>query len=142
MQEVLQAAIDKWGKDMQLTVATEELAELIKEICKYVRGIGNKEHLAEEVADVEIVLSQLEIIYGKERAIKNYTSNYSFKSVKRSLIQLMDFITDEDAKYATDMVIWKVRKKTEWLKDTLCLHPDVYRIKIQKIERLATLIEQ
>lgn len=60
----LERAIEHYGKDMQLNVAIEELSELIKEICKYKRGEGNIEHIIEEMADCQIMLSQLRIIFG------------------------------------------------------------------------------
>ena len=41
MDKTLRKAIDTFGKDMQLTVAVEEFAELTKEICKHKRGSDN-----------------------------------------------------------------------------------------------------
>lgn len=60
----LEKAIDTYGKDMQLTVAVEELSELIKEICKNKRGRDNRDNIIEEMADCYIMLEQLAIIYG------------------------------------------------------------------------------
>ena len=59
----LERAIETYGKDMQLTVAVEELSELIKEICKYKRGRDNIENIIEEMADCYIMLEQIEIIF-------------------------------------------------------------------------------
>ena len=59
----LEKAIETYGKDMQLTVAVEELSELIKEICKCKRGSNNLENIIEEMADCYIMLKQLEIIF-------------------------------------------------------------------------------
>ena len=59
----LEKAIETYGKDMQLTVAVEELSELIKEICKNKRGADNREAIIEEMADCYIMLKQLEIIF-------------------------------------------------------------------------------
>ena len=61
---ILERAIETYGKDMQLTVATEEFSELIKEICKSKRGADNRKAITEEMADCYIMLSQLRIIYG------------------------------------------------------------------------------
>lgn len=55
----LERAIETYGKDMQLTVAVEELSELIKEICKYKRGADNREAIIEEMADCYIMLDQM-----------------------------------------------------------------------------------
>lgn len=60
----LEKAIATYGKDMQLTVAVEELSELIKEICKSKRGNDNRANIIEEIADCYIMLEQLEIIFG------------------------------------------------------------------------------
>lgn len=59
----LERAIELYGKDMQLTVAIEELSELIKEICKNKRGADNRANIIDEMADCYIMLEQLEIIF-------------------------------------------------------------------------------
>lgn len=56
-------AIKTFGKDSQCKIAIEEMAELTKEICKNFRGFDNVDHIAEEIADVKIILMQLEIIF-------------------------------------------------------------------------------
>ena len=61
--DLYQLVLDKWGVDAQLTVVVEELSELIKEVCKMKRNIGHLNHLAEEIADVEIMCEQLRYIY-------------------------------------------------------------------------------
>ncbi|WP_410495165.1 hypothetical protein QTL86_13665 [Cellulosilyticum sp. ST5] len=63
MVEILKQAIAKYGPDMQKTIAIEEMAELTKELCKNKRGQDNWDHIAEEIADVEIMLEQLKLIY-------------------------------------------------------------------------------
>ena len=56
-------AMDVFGGDTQLIVAVEELSECQKEICKVLRGDGDLEHLAEEVADATIMLEQVRIMF-------------------------------------------------------------------------------
>lgn len=56
-------ALDVFGGDTQLIVAVEELSECQKEICKVLRGEGDLEHLAEEVADATIMLEQVQFIF-------------------------------------------------------------------------------
>ena len=53
-----------FGTAAQSVVAIEELSECQKEICKFLRGGGDKLHLAEEIADATIMLEQLRIMYG------------------------------------------------------------------------------
>lgn len=42
--------------------ALEELSEAQKEICKFLRGKGDPEHLAEEIADVQIMVEQVKML--------------------------------------------------------------------------------
>jgi hypothetical protein len=57
-------ALEHYGFDNQLIIAVEELSEAQKEICKFFRGEGNIDHIAEEVADAFIMLEQVERIFG------------------------------------------------------------------------------
>lgn len=61
--DIITAAIDKYGEDQQIIVAIEELSELQKELTKHLRGEGNQKHIAEEMADVRIILSELGFIF-------------------------------------------------------------------------------
>lgn len=61
--EIMRSAIRKNGKAMQTVVAIEEMSELQKELTKSIRGMGNRENLKEEVADVLIMITQIQIMY-------------------------------------------------------------------------------
>ena len=69
---ILQNAIDTWGPRMQTVKAMEEMAELIQALsrrllCMWLgTGDGNAEleNVREEMADVSIMLNQLELIFG------------------------------------------------------------------------------
>ncbi len=61
---ILEGAIKKWGYRPQVIVAIEELSELQKELTKWLRGKGNRDGLMEEMADVSIMLNQLQLIFG------------------------------------------------------------------------------
>lgn len=61
---VYNTALLIYGESIQLVVALEELSECQKEICKTLRGTGDMEHLAEEIADATIMLEQVRLIYG------------------------------------------------------------------------------
>lgn len=57
------AAVKKYGKISQLIMCMEEMAELTKEISKSIGGVDNSSAISEEIADVEIMLEQLRVIY-------------------------------------------------------------------------------
>ena len=61
--EVLQRALDTYGSALQIVVMMEEMSELQKELCKNLRGRGSIEHIAEEIADVEIMLEQMKMLF-------------------------------------------------------------------------------
>ena len=63
MREILQEAIDRYGTEAQLMMVLEEMSELQKEICKWFRGKRDRDAIADEVADVEIMLEQVKIIF-------------------------------------------------------------------------------
>lgn len=76
--------IKYFGCKTQCVVAIEELSELQKEICKHLRGLGNVHHIAEEIADVQIMLEQLQRIFDchsevelmKKQKIQRTTERY------------------------------------------------------------------
>ena len=51
-------AVEKYGTESQINVLFEEMAELQNAICKYKRGRATVEEIAEELADVNIMLIQ------------------------------------------------------------------------------------
>lgn len=61
--EICRAALDAFGKSSQMQVAIEEMSELTKELCKNGRGQENATHIAEEIADVEIMLRQMVMLF-------------------------------------------------------------------------------
>lgn len=79
----------KYGKEAQIIVAIEELAELQKELTKWLRGKGDISHIAEEITDVRIMTEQLEFIF----ACKNEIINTHFKKLERieKLVELEEF---------------------------------------------------
>ena len=68
-KEILTAALNRWGPELQTAVAIEEMAELTKELCKHARGTHNADAIAEEIADVYIMLRQMEMLHGVEERV-------------------------------------------------------------------------
>lgn len=79
---IYQQLINKFGKENQCIVAIEELSELQKEICKYLRGLGNIENLSEEIADVEIMLEQLKIMFECDSLVAE-KKDYKINRIKK-----------------------------------------------------------
>lgn len=69
---VLTAAITKWGDLAQVMMVFEEMSELQKELCKNWRGKDNIEEIADELADVEIMLKQLKMIFNIEDKVQQH----------------------------------------------------------------------
>lgn len=63
-EEILRKAIETYGKDSQAKMMIEEMSELTKELCKWFRGETEKSHILEEMADVQIMLDQMRMIFG------------------------------------------------------------------------------
>jgi len=83
-------AIKKWGQYAQMDIMAEECAELIKAVMK-LRGYPNRQivvdDLLEEMADVEIMLEQLKIIFNYK-----YSNDAvdMFKDTKRRKLERLE----------------------------------------------------
>ena len=69
---------------MQATVAIEEMSEVQKEICKVLRGKGNRETLAEEIADAKIMLEQISQIFNIKASVGTWI-DYKIAKLEREL---------------------------------------------------------
>ena len=64
--QILKAAIRHYGRGTQRFKAMEELAELIRALAR----CDDAENLAEEMADVRIMLDQLEIMFNNRDRVR------------------------------------------------------------------------
>lgn len=62
-EDLLRSVIARNGSMYQTIIAMEEMSELTKELSKNIRGADNRDAIIEEMADVYIMLTQLEIIH-------------------------------------------------------------------------------
>lgn len=68
-------ALDLWqiiahfGYANQKKKAIEELGELSRALARDLQGMPDRDNIAEEMADVYIMLGQLELIYGNRDAV-------------------------------------------------------------------------
>lgn len=65
--------LNAWGEKAQITMCLEEMSELTKELCKFIRYENNPEKLAEikpnliqEIADVLNTAEQMQYIFGEK----------------------------------------------------------------------------
>jgi NTP pyrophosphatase (non-canonical NTP hydrolase) len=83
--EILIEAVDFFGKDKQMVVAIEEMAELTQELSKQIIGHKNKSRnsVIEEYTDVFIMLRQLAIIFEIRIDEIKEIENYKLWRIKR-----------------------------------------------------------
>ena len=70
LKEISARAIKKYGKESQKRMAVEEAAELINALMKEARGRVTDADIITEIADVQIMMEQLSIIYGYEKVAR------------------------------------------------------------------------
>lgn len=71
---ILEAAIDRFGQDAQIDMMIEEMSKLAKALLKERRTVDGpgrmdeleacEEAIREEIADVQIMLNQMQLIFG------------------------------------------------------------------------------
>src|SRR5690625_3439817 len=69
--KIYRKALHKWD-NLQVLMLFEEMAELQKEITKNIRGVENRKEIAEEIADVEIMLAQMKLYYGISEGVERF----------------------------------------------------------------------
>lgn len=69
---VYRRAIETFGEDAQLWMVIEEMSELAKEICKFQRGKHSLVDIADEIADVQIMLEQVTMIFGVDDLVREH----------------------------------------------------------------------
>lgn len=56
-------ALSHYGPEEQIKMLYEEMAELQLAVCKHGRGADNIDNIAEEIADVGIMLDQMRLLF-------------------------------------------------------------------------------
>ena len=82
-REILKRAVETYGAQAQTLMVFEEMSELQKELCKHARGKDNREAIAEEIADVQIMLGQMMILHQCERLVEAYRSQKMERLARR-----------------------------------------------------------
>ncbi len=69
-QIIYETAIATFGSEKQIIMLFEEMSELQKELCKHFRGKTREDWISEEIADVEIILEQIKLIFNIENEVQ------------------------------------------------------------------------
>ena len=85
MRRICELALETWGAEYQTKMVFEEMSELQKELCKNGRGEENSAAIAEEIADVEIVLEQMKILHDCEQLVEAYKAQKLERLAQRIL---------------------------------------------------------
>ena len=83
--EIYKSAITKYGEYAQIDMVIEEMAELTQALSKYKRG--KLHNVEEEIADVEIMLEQMRLIFDSKKV----------DEIKRSKIVRLDKRVKEES---------------------------------------------
>ena len=89
-RSVFEHALEHYGPDAQITMVMEEMSELQKELCKYRRGRANYDHIAEEIADVSIMLDQMRLLFQCGGAVQGWR----LEKVRRLAQRIAEDMTD------------------------------------------------
>lgn len=87
-KEIMQLAIDSYGRVNQVIKTVEELSELSQALCKILTSKFTDdnseifENIFEEIADVEIMLEQCKMIFYKSEDKINDYKNKKLKDLK------------------------------------------------------------
>lgn len=82
-QDVLRDAVYVFGPESQKKMLLEEMAELQKEICKQWRGADNMEAIADEMADVYIMLDQMMILFDNAEQVARHRREKTWRLAAR-----------------------------------------------------------
>ncbi len=89
IQTILKSIINKYGDFVQIDICIEECSELIKALLKMRRNedISRvpvlKKDIIEEIADVNIMIEQLKIIYDCEKEVDDEITRKLIRQIER-----------------------------------------------------------
>lgn len=81
--EIIHCVIQTYGKEAQIQMLFEEMAELQNAICKLSRGRGTVGDVCEEIADVMIMCFQMAQIFGAQAV--EQMAQYKMRRLKNRL---------------------------------------------------------
>lgn len=83
--KIYKKALDSWGLPFQIIMLGEEQAELFKVVSKLNRKKSNilLEDLAEEIADCEIMMEQMQVAFGVSRYLIDKWKQEKLENLER-----------------------------------------------------------
>ena len=90
-QQTYRQILDCFGNTMQCIVAIEEMSELQKALAKYLRGLQYHDfadilaNVREEIADVQIMLDQLKMIFDDGETVEKIIDEKLQRTIDRYL---------------------------------------------------------
>ena len=95
-EELFLKLFGAWGKETQIRMCIEEMSELTKELCKYLRYKSFepeklekvKENIIEETADVLLCAQQIQLMFGKNEVEKEM--DYKLNRVEKRVNEYID----------------------------------------------------
>lgn len=94
-------AVEIYGAEAQLWVAVGEFGELLDAMADYRRGRCDANHVAEEIADAEIMLEQLKVIFNCYREVCDWKLAKLWRLAK-NLVKEMDKRNDHQNQRPAD----------------------------------------
>lgn len=99
--DVIKAMLSKFGEDSQIEVAIEEMAELTKELIKYMRSkiheqektATRREHVVEEIGDVLFMIQYLTVIFNID---ENELIDIMAEKVERTRLRYIIGMSEQD----------------------------------------------
>lgn len=82
--EIYTRALNMWGIDPQLNMFIEEAAEAIQAVQHYRRDRCDMDTVCGELADLQIMLEQMKIVYGTDRFEKIFADKIAALDEKLS----------------------------------------------------------
>jgi len=86
--DTMQAALDQWDLNAQVGQAVEEYVELIVALQKYVNRTpqpGMIENILDEIADVEMMLAQIRLVFGISDDVLRKRIEHKFEKLNQYL---------------------------------------------------------
>lgn len=87
-KELLTKAVNHYGIEAQLLMCVEEMAELTQAISKVLRGKVDINNLQEEIADVEICLEYVKMVYGVDKSVIEMWKDFKLDRLEKNLKEI------------------------------------------------------